>query len=149
MAALEEIFDAARGIMSWLGDCAKVCLCFKYVIGIIYKKDVLFFYGISSMKSTGYCFTKPTCAVDNSSWSSSCATLLQNKTAFCGYLIFCCCICTLLHCHWLLKKTRTWSMCQNYGQFCVKCCFWWIPFAQVPCMGKSFCNWNYKEKSCL
>ncbi|XP_058185833.1 DNA-directed RNA polymerase 3, chloroplastic isoform X2 [Rhododendron vialii] len=24
MAALEEIFDAARGIMSWLGDCAKV-----------------------------------------------------------------------------------------------------------------------------
>lgn len=43
MTALEEIFDAARGIMSWLGDCAKVCLCFKYAIGIIYKKDVLFF----------------------------------------------------------------------------------------------------------
>lgn len=44
MAALEEIFDAARGIMSWLGDCAKVCLCFKYVIGII-KKMSYFFMG--------------------------------------------------------------------------------------------------------
>lgn len=25
LAALGEIFEAARGIMGWLGDCAKVC----------------------------------------------------------------------------------------------------------------------------
>lgn len=26
MTALEEMFEAARGIMDWLGDCAKVCV---------------------------------------------------------------------------------------------------------------------------
>lgn len=31
MAALGEIFQAARAIMSWLGDCAKVCLIFVTV----------------------------------------------------------------------------------------------------------------------
>ncbi|KAL8457309.1 hypothetical protein ACS0TY_035238 [Phlomoides rotata] len=25
LAALDELFQAARGIMGWLGDCAKVC----------------------------------------------------------------------------------------------------------------------------
>lgn len=28
LAALGEMFEAARNIMNWLGDCAKVC--FKY-----------------------------------------------------------------------------------------------------------------------
>ena len=28
LAALGEMFEAARGIMSWLGDCAKVCTQF-------------------------------------------------------------------------------------------------------------------------
>lgn len=31
LAALGEIFQAARAIMSWLGDCAKVCLLFVTV----------------------------------------------------------------------------------------------------------------------
>jgi len=31
LAALGEVFEAARGIMSWLGDCAKVALLSLYV----------------------------------------------------------------------------------------------------------------------
>lgn len=55
MAALEELFDAARGIMGWLGYCAKVCLCFIHAIAIRFfffrlKKSSYFLYGILIMK---------------------------------------------------------------------------------------------------
>jgi hypothetical protein len=31
LMALEEMFEGARGIMAWLGECAKVCfICFAW-----------------------------------------------------------------------------------------------------------------------
>ena len=38
LTALEEMFQAARGIMTWLGDCAKVC-CFIFLV-VSYLDDM-------------------------------------------------------------------------------------------------------------
>jgi hypothetical protein len=32
LTALEEMFEGARGIMAWLGECAKVCFFYPAII---------------------------------------------------------------------------------------------------------------------
>ncbi len=41
LTALGEMFEAARSIMSWLGDCAKVCLIYL----VIYLLIMQVFFG--------------------------------------------------------------------------------------------------------
>ena len=45
MSALGEIFEAARAIMGWLGDCAKVYFCFKFWT-VKFDQKSFFEYGI-------------------------------------------------------------------------------------------------------
>lgn len=40
LTALEEMFEAARSIMSWLGECAKVCDLFPSEFNFLYLNDV-------------------------------------------------------------------------------------------------------------
>jgi len=46
LAALGEIFEAARAIMSWLGDCAKVWSCSMFINSALLRlvnRDLLVF----------------------------------------------------------------------------------------------------------
>ncbi|RZR94497.1 hypothetical protein BHM03_00023185, partial [Ensete ventricosum] len=55
LTALGEMFEAARKIMTWLGDCAKVCNCFR----------------------------KPYCEVDYATWTSGGSAISCCGKAFC------------------------------------------------------------------
>ena len=103
--ALGQMFQSARGIMAWLGDCAKVYpnsqfssyevilfqtskMCWRrhpfshlYTCGTLPTLHVIIFgiWGIDCCFQflIDDCVKKPTSQVDESSWSSSCSALQE------------------------------------------------------------------------